>query len=158
MKHLDKNQVCQGDVLLVAVDSVPDGEAEENTGRAVLAHGEATGHAHAIYDRSAQVVRTAKKERHLKLLAPSPLKHEEHSAPLQSAKLWCKPRQGDTSVVMIECLNSTPETDGSIKHYMIRVQPDAYNGEASKNCHAAMASTYRNEADGSLYSHISRVK
>lgn len=70
---------------------------------------------------------------------------------LQGAKLWRKDREGDTPVVAIECLNSTPEPDGSIKRYMIRVQPDAYDGLASKDCHAAMASTYRNKADDSLF-------
>lgn len=82
MKKLNEDQIRQGDVLLIAVDTVSDGEPEENTGRAVLAHSEVTGHAHAIYDRSAQVVRSMKKERHLKLLKPDMLKHEEHSPPL----------------------------------------------------------------------------
>src|SRR5574337_1789217 len=35
------------------------------------------------------------------------------------------------------------------KRYMLRVDPDAYGGEASKNVHAASASTWRNQ-DGSL--------
>ena len=69
---------------------------------------------------------------------------------LQTAKLLIKERNEDTPVVMIDCLNSTPEPDGTIKRYMIRVDPTAYEGEASKNVHAAMASTWRNE-DGTLY-------
>jgi hypothetical protein len=69
---------------------------------------------------------------------------------LQGAKLLRKQRDGDTDVVMIQVNNSTPEPDGSIKVYTLRVQPDAYNGLASNDCHAAMASTWRNE-DGSLF-------
>jgi hypothetical protein len=37
-----------------------------------------------------------------------------------------------------------------LKEYMLRIQPDAYDGQASKDCHAALASTWRNR-DGSLY-------
>jgi hypothetical protein len=80
--ELDNKQLRQGDVLLVAVDYVPEGTAEDNDGRAVLAHGEVTGHAHAIYDRSAVVKVTAKKERHLSLVKTELLKHEEHTQAL----------------------------------------------------------------------------
>lgn len=69
---------------------------------------------------------------------------------LQGAKLFRKPRQDDSDIIMIQVKNSTPEPDGSIKEYMLRIQPDAYNGEASRDCHAAMASTWR-KRDGSLY-------
>jgi hypothetical protein len=69
---------------------------------------------------------------------------------LQTAKLLVKERKDDTPVVMVDCLNSTAEPDGTVKRYMIRVEPGAYNGEASKNVHAAMASTWRKE-DGTLY-------
>lgn len=82
MKKLDENQIRQGDVLLVAVDSVPEAEQELNDGRAVLAHGEVTGHAHAIYDRSAVVRITPKNERHLSLVKTEMLKHEEHTQAL----------------------------------------------------------------------------
>lgn len=44
---------------------------------------------------------------------------------------------------MLDMLNSTPEPDGSVKRYMIRVDPRAYGGRAATECHAAMASTYR---------------
>jgi hypothetical protein len=50
---------------------------------------------------------------------------------------------------MIDLLNSTPEPDGTVKRYLLRVQPDAYDGAASTDCLAAIASTWRN-ADGSL--------
>jgi hypothetical protein len=69
---------------------------------------------------------------------------------LQGAKLYRKARKDDSDVVMIAVKNSTPEPDGSIKDYMLRVDPRAYGGLASRDCHAAMASTWRNK-DGSLY-------
>jgi hypothetical protein len=69
---------------------------------------------------------------------------------LQGAKLYRKPRKDDSDIIMISVANSTPEPDGSIKQYMLRIQPDAYNGAAAKDCHAAMASTWRRQ-DGTLY-------
>jgi hypothetical protein len=38
-------------------------------------------------------------------------------------KLWRKAREGDTDVVMVEVKNSTPEPDGTIKDYWLRVPP-----------------------------------
>ena len=52
----------QGDVLIIPIKSKPEGMeavAREN-GRVILAHGEATGHAHAIKDKSATLFRDAK--------------------------------------------------------------------------------------------------
>jgi hypothetical protein len=49
----------------------------------------------------------------------------------------------------VDLLNSTPEPDGTVKRYMLRIDPRAYAGEASYNVHAAVASTWRNE-DGTL--------
>jgi hypothetical protein len=69
---------------------------------------------------------------------------------LQGAKLYRKARPNDSDIVMIHVKNSTPEPDGSIKDYFLRVQPDSYDGAASKDCHAAMTSTWRNK-DMSLY-------
>jgi hypothetical protein len=75
--------VRQGDVLIVPIDAVPANVtpvAREN-GRAILAHGEATGHAHAIVEESAQLV-TAADAAELYLLVhgsePVALTHDEH--------------------------------------------------------------------------------
>ena len=68
---------------------------------------------------------------------------------LRSARLLRKPVQDDEDIIYIDLLNSTPDPDGTVKRYMLRVDPNAYGGEASRNCHAAAASTWRN-ADGSL--------
>jgi len=68
---------------------------------------------------------------------------------LRTAKLLRKEVAGDETIIMIDLLNSTPEPDGTTKRYLLRVDPNAYNGEAAKDCLAAVASTWRN-ADGSL--------
>jgi hypothetical protein len=73
----------QGDVLIVPVDSVPGtlDPIEREDGRIILAHGEVTGHAHAIAAESAALFRDPK------LMAvflnvgadgPVALAHEEH--------------------------------------------------------------------------------
>jgi hypothetical protein len=76
-------QIRQGDVLLVRVEA-PTGELVDvarEYGRVVLAHGEVTGHAHAIVDEAAQLV-TAAEALDLYLIVhgeqPVSLVHEEH--------------------------------------------------------------------------------
>jgi hypothetical protein len=68
---------------------------------------------------------------------------------LRDAKLLRKNLHNDEPIIYIDLLNSTPEPDGSTKRYMLRVDPNAYDGEAARLAHAAAASTWRN-ADGSL--------
>jgi hypothetical protein len=68
---------------------------------------------------------------------------------LRTARLLKKVVPDDEPIIYVDLLNSTPEPDGSVKRYMLRVDPNAYSGEAAKNVHAAAASTWRN-ADGSL--------
>jgi hypothetical protein len=73
----------QGDVLLIAVDADlrDDGQqpvAREH-GKIILAHGEATGHAHAIEESTAVLVEAPTTNvRHLRLVKPATLLHEEH--------------------------------------------------------------------------------
>jgi hypothetical protein len=68
---------------------------------------------------------------------------------LRSARLLVKRVQDDEPIVYVDLLNSTPEPDGTTKRYMLRVDPNAYGGDAMRNAHAAVASTWRN-ADGSM--------
>ncbi len=70
-------------------------------------------------------------------------------AGLRSARLLRKEFANDEPIVYVDLLNSTPEPDGCVKRYMLRVDPNAYFGEAARNAHAAAASTWRN-ADGSM--------
>lgn len=84
----------QGDVLIEEVSELPSGPERlvpREGGRVILAHGEVTGHAHAITDQSAVLMSfdvvqngtrrgtaVAVEERYLKLERQSTLKHEEH--------------------------------------------------------------------------------
>lgn len=77
--------IRQGDVLLVPVTSVPEDTTPvpREDGRVILAHGEVTGHAHAITEDSVTLV-TSEEAEDLRtwLLVeteePVILKHEEH--------------------------------------------------------------------------------
>lgn len=76
----------QGDVLIVAVepDEVPECTKmvrRSKSGRIILAHGEVTGHAHAIAEpkEHAHLREAEDGARFLKVLAPSvALRHDEH--------------------------------------------------------------------------------
>lgn len=78
----------QGDVLLVEVDRIPaEATAEPRSGRIVLAHGEATGHAHAIHERDARTF-THAGERFLLTRSKAQLIHEEHGPIDVPAGAW----------------------------------------------------------------------
>jgi hypothetical protein len=72
--------VRQGDVLIVAVDRVPDDAlpVTRDHGRVVLAYGEVTGHAHAIRAHGAALLERDA-VRYLRVDAPVELEHEEHA-------------------------------------------------------------------------------
>lgn len=75
----------QGDVLIVPVSKMPTTASEpvaREQGRIVLAHGEVTGHAHAIRTEKAALFRDPKLAAiflHVTGDAPALLEHEEHS-------------------------------------------------------------------------------
>jgi len=74
----------QGDVGIRRVDSIPEHTEAiaRDKGRIILAYGEVTGHAHAILDTAAALVRTADtNQRFLRVMATSgvELRHEEHA-------------------------------------------------------------------------------
>jgi hypothetical protein len=81
-----ESQFRQGDVFLRRVEELPDGvrPVEREGGRIVLAHGEVTGHAHAILAPTAQlyahedVGSGGAPRRYLGLPEPVALQHEEH--------------------------------------------------------------------------------
>lgn len=74
----------QGDVLIVPVSKMPTTAIEpiaREAGRVVLAHGEMTGHAHAIKSPKAALFRDPKLAAiflHVTGDAPALLEHEEH--------------------------------------------------------------------------------
>ena len=63
---------------------------------------------------------------------------------LRGAKLLRKDLPDEPEpIIYLSMQNSTPEPDGSVKTYLERIDPNAYDGDASRNCHAAMASRWR---------------
>lgn len=79
-----KTQHRQGDVLIERIDSLPANltKIAREGGRVILAHGEATGHAHAISDERCDLFRS-EQEAGVTFLevreAVAALKHDEHS-------------------------------------------------------------------------------
>lgn len=72
----------QGDVLITRVTKLPADlkPVDREGGRIILAHGELTGHAHAIIDQHATLRQTAAGQLFLEILeSAASLKHEEHS-------------------------------------------------------------------------------
>lgn len=118
-------QLRQGDVYLIPVKALPKGctPIEPEGGRRfVLAHGEVTGHAHAIYEftpdlaaehaareaageiaeaalarararRTAQMWASPDGEWYLEIREPSTMRHEEHSAPTIPPGIYFAPVQ-----------------------------------------------------------------
>ena len=70
----------QGDVAIIACERrTVEKEVEREEGRIVLAHGEVTGHAHAIASTDATLFMDEKTlNRYLEVRAPVTLDHEEH--------------------------------------------------------------------------------
>lgn len=76
-----KQMYRQGDVLVVAVDRVPDAarEVDRDQGRVILAYGEVTGHAHAILEPTTVKLADGIAE-YLSAPKGATIQHEEHSA------------------------------------------------------------------------------
>lgn len=77
----NQTQFRQGDVLIEKVDALPQGvrAIEREGGRVILAHGEVTGHAHAIVEGGADLFETVNGEHFLRLERPVSVRHEEHA-------------------------------------------------------------------------------
>jgi len=77
----------QGDVLIERVQSIPEGAKDITPeDRIVLAYGEVTGHAHAVYEPQTKEKPEGKArlwdagaERFLQVVEKTALKHEEHA-------------------------------------------------------------------------------
>ncbi len=82
--------IRQGDVLLVPVAQVPAGTRVERRGSIVLAHGEATGHAHRVDDPRAELHTDGRRTRFLVVTGDEPvtLAHEEHDPLLVAPGAW----------------------------------------------------------------------
>ena len=70
----------QGDVLIETVETIPEGvmAVERQGGRHILAEGEATGHAHAVLDKSVSLFENSAKELFLSASKKFTVTHEEH--------------------------------------------------------------------------------
>ena len=113
-------QIRQGDVQIQQVEALPDGcsEIAPEGSRIVLAHGEVTGHAHAIYDHltlspsaadevaenviaraqtKAKLWLATNGDRFLQVLEPVTLKHEEHTQHKLPAGIYKLPVQVEYS-------------------------------------------------------------
>jgi hypothetical protein len=78
----NRKPIRQGDVSLVPISAIPAGAVEVKTEekRVVLAYGEVTGHAHAIYEDIDKVkVWAVGKVKYLEVMATVMLRHEEHT-------------------------------------------------------------------------------
>lgn len=96
--------IRQGDVLLVPASEIPAGTVpvERENGRAVLAHGEVTGHHHSIAHPDVQLVTREEADElrmWLQVTAPGPVKleHQEHSTLLVPPGLYEVRRQREYS-------------------------------------------------------------
>lgn len=90
----------QGDVLLLRVADAQLGEeVGRESGRVVLAHGEVSGHTHAVDEPDAVLYRgkSFPGERYLKLPSPAQLVHEEHGPIPLPAGLYRVVRQCEWS-------------------------------------------------------------
>lgn len=116
---MNHKQIRQGDVQLQPVAKLPNGckEVPVDGNRIVLAYGEVTGHAHAIYDHINQAARADEiadntiaraqararllvapnGERYLEVNADVTLKHEEHRAHVIAPGIYRLPRQVEYS-------------------------------------------------------------
>jgi hypothetical protein len=67
---------------------------------------------------------------------------------LRGARLLRKVLPGEPEpLVYLEMINSTPEPDGTLRRYLERIDPKAYQRQAGRFCHAAMASRWWHRDD-----------
>jgi len=95
-------QYRQGDILITAVDSIPDGAKLLRRTKAgvVLAHGSATGHTHAIAAQSAQL-RELDGRRYLSVPRGASLTHDEHDTIRLAPGLYEVTRQREWADEMV---------------------------------------------------------
>ena len=77
--------IRQGDVMVVTAGhmsgQIPNAKPEPlDGGRVVLAHGEVTGHAHAVLDPDTQIIVDEQERRFLRMMNAVDIVHDEHTA------------------------------------------------------------------------------
>ena len=89
----------QGDVCLIAVDSIPEDALLEpaKNGKLILALGEATGHHHRFEfmdtSQNVRMLKSGSGARYLEVTAPVELLHEEHSTVIVPPGKYYLPQQ-----------------------------------------------------------------
>ena len=91
------NQIRQGDVLITAIKAIPAGckKISPVDGRIVLAHGEVTGHAHAIYEPEKVECFEDEAARYMRVIEEVDLLHEEHAPVHLVPRDYCIERFGE---------------------------------------------------------------
>lgn len=68
----------QGDVLIIEVNSIPEGvEVARENGQLIVAHGEATGHMHAVAEPEVKMIEVDQ-ARYLQAMDAFTITHQEH--------------------------------------------------------------------------------
>jgi hypothetical protein len=73
--------------------------------------------------------------------------HEDFDALGNPRRLFRREQPDDEAIVAVEVTDSTPVPDGEARKYVMRVDPTKYDGRAGRECHAAIASTWRRKDD-----------
>lgn len=122
-------QIRQGDVMLVKVEKLPEGCKHiepENGVRFVLAHGEVTGHAHAIYDFT-EDLKTEQELQNLERAAEITEAALERARKLRTAQMWESP-EGEWYLeikkpsVMFHEEHSAPKIPAGIYYCPVQVE------------------------------------
>ena len=73
-------QIRQGDVFVMAIDSIKGKRVEKDNNKTVLAYGEVSGHSHAIAEKETTLYEDGTRRfLEICLTTGAALKHEEHS-------------------------------------------------------------------------------
>lgn len=96
-------QFRQGDVFLTKITTAPTAgkSIERENGRVVLAHGEVTGHAHAIAEPDVEMYQGADGNLYIHVGTTATVRHEEHGTILLDAGDYRVTRQREYSPVEI---------------------------------------------------------
>lgn len=131
------HQIRQGDVYLIPVKALPKGCTPidpEGGRRFVLAHGEVTGHAHAIYEYTTDAAAEAAANEAIAAANASALAHAavNRARALRTAQMWASPdgewyleiRQPST---MRHEEHSAPTIPAGIYHAPVQVEAGLQN-------------------------------
>lgn len=94
----------QGDVMIQKVKAIPASlpAVEREAGRLVLAHGEVTGHAHAVAEMDAEMFSERDGVLYLRCPSGATVKHEEHAAVVLEPGVYRVTRQRQYNAGMVQ--------------------------------------------------------